>query len=362
MDEIGADGAARSGLFGHIGLTAFDWQVLATSAGEVGRWVFDPVSGLCELDPTLRRLTGLLDRVGAVPADDFIARIDPEDRDRVRREMERAVVDGVTYDAEFRFQRPSGETIHLSGNGRTVAAPDGATLLVGVNYDITEIREAQQRAELLAGEMAHRVKNIFALVQSIFNMAVHGTADRETLIQAFSGRLHALAAANTLIFEEPDTGVLLQDLVERVVGPVVETGRLNAAIDPFRLSGPAAQTMVLVLHELMTNAMKHGALSTETGAIDLNWTIEGSAATLSWRETWPGPVARPEGRGGFGTRVLERMSRATFSGTPTFDWHDDGLHYRCRWPVEGFGHGATTPYSATLADDLRGIITRDPAR
>ncbi|KIT15921.1 sensor histidine kinase [Jannaschia aquimarina] len=336
-DQTGTSGRA-SALAALVDET--DWQDIAAGFGGIGRFVLDLESSDCEIDETLRRLTGLEELVGRVPADRFIERIHPDDRANVVAEIRRAGEENGAYDVDFRFERPDGRMIWLTGQGRVRSHSDGSRLLIGVNYDITDLRQAQERSDLLAREMAHRMKNVFALVQGMFNMAARSAQTREALAEGFSGRLQALAAVNSLTFTGEDRAVAADALVDAILGPLIAGGRITAKLDPFAFNGTSAQTMVLALNELMTNAVKYGALANDDGHVDLSIEVEGDEFRFGWSERGVAePVVEPEGKGGFGMQVLKTMTRATYSGSPVLDWRPEGLAFSCTWPAGQFGSG-----------------------
>ena len=329
----------------------FDWPALATAAGDVGRFVADMETGLCEIDLTLRRLTGMTDRIQAFPMTEFTDRIHPDDRPTVMVAAEAAHRSETDYETEFRFTRADGRPLWLQGRGRVIRTEAGRRLLVGVNHDVTRRRLAEERAEMLAGEMAHRIKNVFALVQSTFSMAARSSDDKATLAEAFSGRLAALAAVNELTFANPERRVVLAELVDRVLGPLVEAGQVTVDLpEELAINGTAAQTVVLALNELMTNAAKYGALSSDGGAVALSVDLVDDDFRLGWTERTTFPVAEPTGRQGFGMRVLRSMTAATFAGKPDFDWRPEGLAFSCRWPAEKMAWTNASRYPARVAD------------
>ncbi|WGH79359.1 sensor histidine kinase [Jannaschia ovalis] len=312
-----------------------DWFALAPEAGGVGRYVLDLDSGIAEMDLVGRRMTGLSTLPMSFPVADFLERIVEEDRVVVAEAIERSRETGARYDVPYRFERPDGEMVWLSGHGRPVQGSDGRTMLVGVVYDITASRVAQERAELLAGEMGHRIKNIFSLVQGMFFMAARSSDTRDGLIEAYSGRLRALADVNTLTFSGEDRRVDLGDMVSMTLGPMVQGGQIRTDLtEDFALNATAAQTVVLALNELMTNAVKHGALSAEGGTVDLAIKVDPRDFVLSWHEHAPFAVTAPEKPSGFGMRVLRQMTKATFDGDPEFDWTPTGLRFQCTWSSE----------------------------
>ena len=321
-----------------------DWQDLATSAGGVGRFVVDLADGVCEIDATLRRLTGQLELISTFPLARFIAGIHSEDRAAVEAAIAATAEGAATYSMEFRYRRAGGEEIWLAGEGRRMATASGRELLIGVNYDITELRRARETADLLSGEMAHRMKNVFALVQGMFNMAARSATDVESLADGFSGRLRALSEVNALTFAGADRTVGLAQLVDAVLGPLIAEGRVRPVVDAgYRLNGAAAQTLVLTMNELMTNAVKHGALRAD-GHIDLAATVVDGDFVFDWTESGGAPVPAPEGPSGFGMRVLQSMTASTHRGRPVFDWRPEGMRFRCTWDADAFGEGTEAPF------------------
>jgi two-component sensor histidine kinase len=329
-----------------------DWQALAPAAGGIGRYVMDFETGRAEIDGTFRRITGLATFTAPFPAEDFLQHVHDDDRAAVTAAIEASRREGARYDEVYRFLRPdNGEVCWLSAHGRPVMMSNGRTFLIGAVYDVTALRAAQDRAELLAGEMAHRIRNVFTLTQSMFNMAARSSETKDDLVESFTSRLRALMAVNTLTFATEDRRVVLGDLTTSLLGPLIAMGRIRAEVtEDFALSGAAAQTLTLALNELMTNATKHGALKDATGVIDLSMSVADDVFTLRWHETTGHEVSEPQGRGGFGMRVLGGMTRATYEGAPRFEWRPDGLTFTCTWGVRGFGFEAGTGYAAPVAD------------
>ena len=226
--------------------------------------------------------------------------------------------------------RPDGSTIWLAGQGRAAALSGGERVLMGVNFETTELHAAVERSAMVAGEMAHRIKNLLSLVSSMFSMAARSATDIESLVDAFNGRLTALARLNELIFSGDREVVELRALVGAVLAPVIGDTRIMHDVPDVALNATAAQTLTLTLNELMTNAVKYGALSDPGGKVRLEVALD-DGFVLTWTETTPGGIAKPEKTSGFGMRVLTGMTAATFGGVPSVEWRDDGMRFTCRW-------------------------------
>jgi two-component system CheB/CheR fusion protein len=178
--------------------------------------------------------------------------------------------------------------------------------------DISARRGVERQRDLLSHELLHRVKNTFAVIQSLAQRTFK--SDRENL-QVFVGRLHALAMAHDLLtqsnWEGSELGAVARNqLASYLTGP-------GAAV---RLNGPAvmlprdlAVSMALVLHELATNAAKHGALSRPGGSVEVTWSVEPAASetqlNLAWQERGGPSVDATPKREGFGTTLIEQSLR-----------------------------------------------------
>jgi PAS domain S-box-containing protein len=183
------------------------------------------------------------------------------------------------------------------GSGRRV---------IGVLIDVTERQRAEQRLELVAREMRHRVKNILALTSALARRSFQGAVDGE-LLDRFSARLGALSVAADLVAGSQDKKTDLRELIETVLAPHLVEGRT-----PFSLTGPAvtigpeiASRLAMAIHELATNATKYGALSTERGFVSIEWANDNATLRLAWQEH-NGPVVEPPAKNGFGSLLLTR--------------------------------------------------------
>jgi two-component sensor histidine kinase len=189
-----------------------------------------------------------------------------------------------------------------------------------------QAREMLERRELLTRELQHRTKNLLAVIQAIASASLRESPGRE----AFFDRLHALAKAQDLIIEGAGRGALMTN----VVGVALESFGARAFIDgpEIFLNSNAAQGFALILHELATNAAKHGSLSVEGGTVSVSWSVDTSEAeptiVFHWRERGGPPVAPPK-RKGFGTVLLERAV-ATSGAPPYFDYSREGFGYQVR--------------------------------
>jgi PAS domain S-box-containing protein len=203
---------------------------------------------------------------------------------------------------------------------------------VNMLVDITERKAAEDRQRLLANEVNHRANNILAVVQSMVRL---GKADTvEDFRATLNGRIQALARAHNLLAKSRWMGADLQHLVSEELSPFMDAGSqvwISGTILP--MEPAAAQSMAMIVHELATNAAKHGALSTPAGKVMIEWRrVSGDRIVLKWSEQG-GPPAREPGREGVGATVIARAAshlQAKFSRT----WTPEGLVFELEVPKE----------------------------
>lgn len=194
--------------------------------------------------------------------------------------------------------------------------------------------EANERMSLMTRELAHRVKNTLAVVQSIATRSLSDGRNVQEAREVFTKRLHALARAHTLLLDSSWSGAPLGELVRAEL----EAFGARAVVrgPPVQLSASTAQTLALILHELATNAVKYGALSNSTGRVHVDWKIVGRGRNAVCRFIWKesgGPVVVEPTRRGFGQTLL-RQSLAHGAGTePTISFEASGLRYEFSVPL-----------------------------
>lgn len=214
-------------------------------------------------------------------------------------------------------------------------------------------RDRGQR-QLLIDELTHRVKNMLAVILSIFGGTLRGRSE-PAAYKAFEERLIALSKAQNLLTHSGWSNVNLHELVTAAVNPfVTDQQRLSvegpAANIPARLTLPLA----LSLHELCTNAAKYGALATEKGRISINWTYTGGSdgpkLLFRWSEAAGRPVSPPS-RQGFGSRLI-RTAFASDGCTVNMDYRPEGLVCEITLPVDPL----YSPPSAGPNPDMPAIL------
>ena len=226
---------------------------------------------------------------------------------------------------ETERRRKDGSLIDISLSISPVA--DEAGRIIGASKiarDITEQKRREQQIALLAREADHRTNNLLAVAQATVHLTNAGTAAE--LKEAIQGRLQALANAQSMLAQSRWAGADLRELAMKELSPYCRNGDLSAQIEgPSLLLPPElAQAMAMALHELATNAVKYGALSTSTGLVKVEWSMHaGQKLHLRWIETGGPPVVPPT-KEGFGTRAIMRLI-GQLGGEVKYDWHARGV-------------------------------------
>jgi PAS domain S-box-containing protein len=258
----------------------------------------------------------------------------PEDAAAERAEYARLVAgEAATYAREKRYVRKDGVERWVEVAATAVRDPEGRFLRgVRVVQDVTARREAEERQRLLLAELSHRVKNTLAVVQSIANRSLAGDRTLQEAREALAKRLRALAGAHTLLTASEWRGASLRALAAAELGPY--RGRAEARGADVTLGAKGAQSLALILHELATNAAKHGALSAPEGRVEVAWDVDGPTWRLTWREAG-GPEVRPPARRGFGRLLVEEAAAHDLGGRARLEFRPEGLVYELEAPLAG---------------------------
>jgi PAS domain S-box-containing protein len=313
---------------------------IALSAAEQGVWDYNLITGEMVYDDRAKQIYGLpIDQ----PVTFEIIRdaTHPEDLAYTHAQLERAIDpkirDRNSY--EYRIVRPDGSVCWALAHGEAVFEGEGeseqAVRYAGTIQDITERKAAERHKEILIAELNHRVKNMLAIVQALAHQSFKNS-QAESAAQTFSGRLSALAAAHNILTRSSWEAAEIRDIATGVLS------HLEGADEQVHLSGDAAKvppqlavSIAMALHELATNAIKYGALSTPRGEVDLHWSVSRHSEPrlqIRWTEKG-GPTVKTPASQGFGTRMLKRILASELSGWVRLDFDPAGLCCTIEAPV-----------------------------
>ena len=309
---------------------------LAARATNDAIWDWDLTTNLVLWNEALHVAYGYRPETVEPTGDWWIGHIHHEDRPRIDASIH-AVIDrtGTTWTEEYRFRRADGSYADILDRGYVIRDERGrAVRMIGAMLDISERKRAEEHQRLLTGELQHRVKNTLAMVQAIASQTFRNAADLDGAREAFSARVISLGRAHDILTQSSWTQAPIADVVDGAL--TVHRGeaasRIRGSGPNVPLSAKAALALALALHELATNAAKYGALSNDTGTVDLRWHVvhEGGAPRfcLTWSEQGGPPILAQPTRRGFGSRLIERSFAAEVGGEVKLTYAPTGLTCR----------------------------------
>ena len=286
-------------------------------------WISDSNGHCRHLNELLRTFWGVENLTGF----NWQTTLHPDDRGAVSQSMQEAIRSKTSARVKGRYRRHDGQYRVLE----TVARPnfqangdfDG---MIGVNVDVTEREEADEHKRLLINELNHRVKNTLAVVQAVARQTFRTDASRELQQQAFEGRLEALAQAHNLLAAEKWRSASLEEVARASVNADADL-RVSISGPHVTLEPKQAVTTAMALHELYTNAVKHGALRTPDGSVRFEWQLRGDPApmlVMRWIESGSAAITAPT-RKGFGTIMIRQALGAELNAEVELDYPPSGL-------------------------------------
>ena len=329
-----------------MGVAVDNWDVehlrLAVRAAGVALWAWNVDTNQLQLDSAGLALWGLPDG-REVTFEDLSAHIHPADRDRVRAAFAatRAIVG--PYEIDFRIM-PKSEVRWISARGQGSDLNIADKMMFGVFLDVTARKQAEEGHELLAGEMSHRVKNLLAIAAGLTNISSRSASTTKDMARELIQRLTALGRAHDLVRPLPGMdgkAALFGDLLTILLAPYDDlgafSGRIRVSVPRMGVGEAAATTLALVIHELATNSVKYGALSVETGTLDISCESPGQDVVVVWTERGGPPVDPPAGGGGYGSRLVARTMSGQLGGSIERDWDKHGAIITLRMSRDRLG-------------------------
>jgi PAS domain S-box-containing protein len=302
----------------------------ALQAGRMGAWEWNIDTGQVVWSPGLEQIHGLMPGTFGGTFEDFKKDIHPGDLESVLALIEQAVQMRRGYHVTYRVIQFDGAVRWLESFGTFILGTDARPQrLAGVCIDITERKRAEEREKLLTNELQHRTKNLFAVVQALAIRTFRGDAIIDEARQTFLGRLHALARANQSLTNFARNGTNLKDLVHSELEAFGDRIKIDGV--DVQLGAWAAQNFALAIHELGTNAAKHGALSKSGGEVLVDWKFVDDAGNklmkFRWQERGGPPVTFPQ-HNGFGITLLQSTL-----GQASIQYPSQGLSYEIELPL-----------------------------
>ncbi len=280
------------------------------------------------------------EKYGAIGRTDWEGIIHPDDRRATAEAWLRASEAGVPYEMEHRlFAIGKGYVWHLSRASPLLDADGAVVRWYGTTTDIDDQKQREQNIRDLMAEVNHRSRNLLAVAQAIARCGVSTATTIQEFEQRYSDRLIGLATSLDLLTDRNWRGVPLEALVRAQVAIPADgrEARFASKGETVLLSPNATQALGLALHELCSNALKHGALSNDRGEVSLIWRIHDSAAKPTFEMTWcerGGPQVNGARVSGFGSILLERLTAASLNASSTLNLDVGGVSWRLVAPLE----------------------------
>lgn len=286
-------------------------------------WIADQTGRCLHINSLLREFWGVED----VSSFDWSTTLHPDDEEHVAARMQDAVRRKSSVKVKGRYRRSDGVYRVLETVARPTFGSSGEfSGMIGVNADVTEREEADQHKRLLINELNHRVKNTLAVVQAMSRQTFKTDAPRSVQLEAFEGRLMALAQAHNLLAAESWQCASLEDIARRSVNGDADT-RIHISGPHVELQPRQAVTTAMALHEMYTNAVKHGSLRDTNGTVRFDWRVSNDASpvlVMRWSEDGPMPI-HPPSRNGFGTTMIKQALGTELDANIDLDFSSGGL-------------------------------------
>lgn len=305
---------------------------LALAAARMGEFEWDLPGDMLHVSPRMAEITGMkAGKHRASDTDSLFENVHPEDRDATKAVIEKALLSEGHYEVDYRAIRPDdGRVIWIQAVGVLVRDEAGrATCVCGMVRDVTEQHAAEDQRRTLMAELDHRVKNVLAAVQALAQQTAKRTTSLESFLTTFAGRLKSMASANELLTAARWRGAAIGHLAAAELGGIAP-GQTRWEGPELFLAPRAANALSLALHELATNALKFGALSVESGRVDVRWTRTSEGGfELTWTESGGPPVVSPVHLG-FGSTLLGHVTGRELNGETDVEYRLSGVRVRLR--------------------------------
>jgi PAS domain S-box-containing protein len=319
---------------------------LAEKVTRVGNYTVDINTKRVRVSEGCIAIHGFPEGTAEIRRDDWRAGVHPDDLAHFDRQLSQAFTERwPEYKLDYRIIRSSGEIRWIEE--RAVIAYDGKARperLVGVNIDVTERKRVEEQQRTLMAELDHRVKNALATVSAVVSHTRQGSKSIADFVAALDGRIRSMARTHELLSSRGWDGVSLSELVRRVLAPYATGNNAEICGPELTLSAEAGQVVSMALHELTTNAAKHGALSVHDGQVSVHWHRASNGNTdaplaIEWQETGGPAVQTPEACG-YGMEVIRDLIPYELGGRVDLAFAADGLRCHLEIPAGWLSNGS----------------------
>lgn len=319
-----------------------DLRLLKAAVEATGEAILITTADLDEPGPRIEYANGAFVRLSGYQLDEVIGRsprfLQGLRTERAKLDRARASLEcGEAFQGEALNYRKDGSTYIVEWLITPVREGEGRiTHWVSAQRDVTDRRAFEDRQAMMVRELHHRVKNTLATVQAVLNATMRSSMTMAEFGRAFTNRIVSLARTHALITENQAQVVSFEGLLRAELDPYNENGRITLGGPSVRLPSELAVPVGMALHELTTNALRHGALAHPDGRVTATWTVEdrteGRWLAWVWNEHDGPPPALPT-REGFGMRLINRILAAQTGAKVDVAADYDGLRISIAIPL-----------------------------
>lgn len=259
--------------------------------------------------------------------DDWREVIHPDDFDATLVKFSHALETATAFEDEWRLRRADGSYRYVLSRALPSSDDPATARWFGTLTDIDDAYRMSQERDLLAGELAHRIKNIFSVIIGLVSLHSQGNKTHKAFGEMLAENIRALSRAQDFALRIGQPAEKnLQDLLSVLMAPYGVPGSEAVEIsgDDVQAGRRAATPLALVFHELATNSAKYGALSVADGRLAIAVECAEDRVTITWTESG-GPHTSPPAATGFGSRLMQMSVTNQLGGTIDHDWRDTGL-------------------------------------
>ncbi len=306
---------------------------MALEAADLGTWETSPNLGELRGDARTQELFGLATDEPLHFQTTFLERVHPSDRAELIAKVQDALGpkgDGL-LNVEYRTNpvKGAGRWVHV--RGRLVSSQLEGQRFMGTVRDASAEKEAEEQRKLLTHELEHRIKNTMAVVQAIVNQTLRHAATPQEARETIGNRLQILSRAHDMLTRTSWSAAPILEIIAAAT-QLHGTGskRIRVQGSDIHLKARAALTFSLVLHELLTNALKYGSLSNDLGVVDISWSESGEGADARFDFIWAesgGPRVEIPTRKGFGTRLIEAGVVNDLGASTKSEYRPEGMRW-----------------------------------
>lgn len=272
--------------------------------------------------------------VGSTDGEGWAGMFHEDDQPEAWKNWNHSLATGEPYEVEYRLRDRSGEYRWMLGRAYPIVDHNGVILRwIGTCTDIEDQKRAALENEILSQELSHRIKNIFAIIASLISLTARASGAFGAQASELLGRIKALGRAHEIVRphterSRPTLGVVtLSDLLHTIFEayPAYSEGRISLVGGEMEVGSKAATPVALIFHELATNAIKYGALSTPAGQVRLELAESDDEVRIRWNEAGGATRGTKDPLPGFGSRLIDLAIKQQLGGNYERRWTTEGL-------------------------------------